>query len=85
MSLTQRINQHADVLRKMSRSLTNIEQRLAFLEVKADQAIKTSQSGNNTRNLIAVVVVVKILFEGVASVNSTNLEHVTNLLKLLGG
>ncbi len=77
--IAERLNKQANALNIMAQSVRNIDQRLGFLEAKLEQQLATTKSGNTTRNLIAGMVAVKMLFEGL------NIGTLESLLKLMGG
>ena len=81
-NLAHRVNQHADVLRKISGNLRNVEQRLAFIEVKVDHLNDKTKEGNWTRNGIALMIATKILFEGFGSIDWDSVGH---LMKVFSG
>lgn len=77
---TQRqLQQHSNTFRKVERQLTNIEQRIGFLEVKMEANNKLQASGNGTRNLMLGAVVLKLLTDGLHNID------LTTLMQLLRG
>lgn len=81
-NLAKHINNHAEILRKINSNLRNIEQRLAFLEVKMDQHLRHTKDGNNSRNVIMILVAAKVFFEGFQSIDLNTIGH---LVKMFGG
>ncbi len=78
--ITTKVKQHDGALKRIATSLDAIDSRLESVEQKIDNISNHTLSGNTTRNLIAVMVVVKLLFEGGATINWDAISHAIKLL-----
>lgn len=78
--VTAKVKQHDGALKRIASSLDAIDSRLESVEQKVDNISNHTLSGNTTRNLIAIMVVVKLLFESGASINWDAIGHAVKLL-----
>jgi hypothetical protein len=83
--LIKRVNAQSELLKALKRHMANVEERLGFLEAKMDQHMKVTKDGNSTRNIIAIMVAAKVLFEGFGSLDWTAIGHLIKTLNGLGG
>lgn len=79
---TTRSNRQVESVRKIITLLKNLEQRVGFLEMKMDLLNDHTKKGNDTRNLIAFVVAIKVVLDGMGHID---VGQIGQLLKLFGG